>query len=74
MDKLKSFYEDKVTKETLLEFLVDYMNQYALDKMYKREDVSGIANAKEIIDSAFEQLDILYGIPATKKETISTSK
>ncbi len=72
---LSRFNGDFNTKDALIEYLHNHIAVKALEKIYKREDISGIADAKEIIDSAFEQLTIDYGIKEkTNKPTISESK
>jgi hypothetical protein len=74
MNNLQSFTQDIRTKEELIAFINDYINQYALDKVFKNLDVKGIADAKQIINDAFQQLDILYGLPTTKKNTTSEAR
>ncbi len=68
------FNGDVHTKEAFKEFLIAFINQEALEKMYKREDVSHIADAKDLVDRAFEQLAIDYAIPDKERENTNTSK
>lgn len=46
---LKSFVQDKTTFQEVFTYLIDYVDAYALKKVYKGEDVSGIKDAMEII-------------------------
>lgn len=62
MDILRRFNGDEQTKQALLEFIHAVINDEALDKMYKRIDVSHISDAKELIDKAFDELNNQYGI------------
>ena len=69
MDILGRFQGDKNTKDVVKQFLHDFVGEYAKEKVLKRENTSGIADADDIISKAFEQLDILYAVPerTTKK-------
>lgn len=74
MNPLHQFTQDQKTREAVIEFFVDYINQYALDKVFKREDITGIADAKKIITDGFEQLNTTYGLPTAKTQTTSQSR
>ena len=74
MDVLARFHGDKNAKEAVLQFLKDFVGEYAKEKVLKREDVSGIADASDIISKAFEQLDILYAIPKREGEQTNHSR
>jgi len=74
MEELRRLQGDKNTKEALINFIDAFIGQYAIEKVLKREDVSGIADAKTIIDKAFESLDIEYGIKERESETSNTSR
>lgn len=72
MDFLRTFNGDVHTKEALKEFIFDCINEEALDKMFKREDVTHIADARELIEKAFDKLNTIYGIPT--KQTTPTNQ
>ena len=74
MDILARFQGDKNTKNVVKQFLHDFVGEYAKEKVLKREDVSGIADADDIISKAFEALDILYAVPEPKTPTINQAK
>jgi len=62
MDRLRTFNGDVATKEALLEFIMDFINEEALKKMYAKQDVSHIGDAVSLVNGAFESLEINYGI------------
>lgn len=70
-DLLRPFQGDFSTKEQLIDFIHDYIDTTALDRMYKGEDVSHIKDAKKLIDGAFEELDNIYSLP--RKEYAPTN-
>lgn len=63
MDILGRFYADKATKKEVYDYILNYLGEYAKEKVLTRGDISGIADAKDIIEKAFENLDIIYAIP-----------
>lgn len=71
---LRQFNGDVNTKEELLSFITEYINQTAIDRMYKKEDVSHIADAKSLIDGAFEELENIYGIKNKQKEVANQAR
>lgn len=71
---LRQFNSDYNTKVALLSFIREFIDKEALDKMYKKEDVSHIADANKLIIDAFEHLETLYGIKQQPKETTNQSR
>ena len=63
MDELNSFYNSG-KKDALYQFFMETINEEAAKKVLAREDVSGYADAKDIIDKVYQKLARLY----TKKE------
>jgi hypothetical protein len=74
MDILGRFYADKATKKEVQDYILAFLGEYAKDKVLTRCDVSGIADAKDIIDKAFENLDIIYAIPKRTEDTPNQSR
>lgn len=71
---LRQFNGDLRTKEAFHAFVVDAINEDAIERMYRGEDVSHIKDAKDLIDKAFSKLDIIYGIKQTTKISTDQSK
>lgn len=57
---LNQFYNDEAIRESVFEFLLETVDLYALEQIYKGNDVSGIKNAKEIIQKAKKELQNRY--------------
>jgi len=74
MKSLLSFYNDKDTKENVYNYLIDYLEKEAVKRVFDREDVSAIADAKEVIDKAFDNLEVLFNKKAEKKESINEAR
>lgn len=62
MDTLRRFNGDKTTKEALREYIIEHIGREGVYRMFNRQSVEHIADACELIQKAFEQLDIDYGI------------
>ncbi len=72
MKSLQEFNNDKETRDNLHQYLVEYMQQEAVRILFDRESTENymnpesIADAKELVDRAFENLDVMFG-PKPKK-------
>ena len=71
---LSRFNGDEQTKAELIAYLHDFIAEEGVRRMFARESVEHIADAKELIDGAFEQLSIDYGIKNKTKETTNESR
>lgn len=61
MDILKRFYMDESTREAVLAYLLDCIKQKAVERVLKRGDTNGIADASDIITEAFIGLKEEFG-------------
>jgi hypothetical protein len=66
MDLLKTFYNDVHTREAVKLFMTEQLQNIAIERTMNREDVSGIADAMELINTSFDRLKDVYGIIETK--------
>lgn len=62
MEILRRFNGDKTTKDALRAYIIEHIGKEGIYRMFNRADVSHIADACELIQKAFDQLDIDYGI------------
>lgn len=61
MQVLHQFYMNKVENEAVQAFMIECLSKIAVEKTFAGEDVTGIKEAKEIIDRMFNELEIMYG-------------
>lgn len=66
MKSLQEFYNDKETMNNVKAYLIDYLEKESIIQVFARQDISGIADAKEIIDKAFENLEVLFARKVVK--------
>ena len=67
---LKQFYMDVGTRETVKGFLISNLEVMAIDAVFNKESVEGIAVAKDLVEKSFNKLAELYEI---KKDSIIES-
>jgi hypothetical protein len=71
---LSEFYRDTATKDNVHEYLVQFLKDEAVRMLMAKEEIKGIAEAKEFIDKAFENMDYLFGAKAKKKDQVNEAR
>ena len=74
MRSLLSFYKDEDTRENVHNYLTEFLSQEAVKKVFNKEDVSAVAEAKEMIDKAFENMGIMFQETKVGKEQINEAR
>jgi len=74
MSNLKDFYLNEYMREEVRLYLLQYLTDKAVIKVFAQEDTKAIAEAKGVIDEAFENLDLLFSSKSTVKEIINESR
>jgi len=74
MKSLQSFNLDKDTKENVRQYLLQFFRDEAVRKLMNREDTVALADATELLDKAFENLDVIFNSKVDKKEQINQSR
>lgn len=69
MVTLAKFYHDAVTRETVKEYLIEYLREQAVSKAFSGEDTSGLKEAKDAIDGAFLNLHRRFTPPKKKQNS-----
>lgn len=65
---LARFNGDKNTKETVRTYFLMQFDKEALEMMYRKENVAHFADARILLEKAFETLDTEYGVQNTPVE------
>lgn len=74
MDNLRRFQGDSSTRDAVKAFIESFIAEEGVKLMFDRKDVSHIADAKMLIDRAFEELHTLYAIHEQSPETINEAR
>lgn len=67
MDLLKTFYNDIHTREAVQAFMINQLEKMAVERTMSRGDVSGIADAMDVINTSFDKLKEMYDIIEQKE-------
>lgn len=70
---LRDFYHNEYLRNEVQEYLISYLKERAIEKVFDKEDVSAIAEAKEIIDDAFDNLGVMFK-QEPKKNTVDEAR
>lgn len=71
---LRRFSADPHTKDAVKAFMEAFIDDYALDIIYKKGDITGVADARDIIRKAFDQIIFDYGKKEEQKESPNQSE
>lgn len=71
---LKKFYLDEKMREEVRDYLQQFLEEMALDKVFAKEDTMAMAEAKEVIDEAFSNLEVLFPRKEDPKEQVNPSR
>lgn len=71
---LLEFYQDTTTKDNVHSYLIDFLKEEGIRKLFAKEDVSAVAEAKEMIDKAFENMDVVFKKKEEAKPIINEAR
>lgn len=71
---LKDFYLNEVMRNEVKTYLIDFLKVQAIEKAFAKEDTSAVAEAKEVLDKAFENLEILFAPKSEGKEIVNEAR
>lgn len=74
MKSLQEFYQDKETRENVQAFLNETLERMAVKRVFAKEDISGIADAKEAIDEAFRSMEELFVPQPERKPPLAEAR
>lgn len=73
MERLHLLYNDTATTEEFKQFFIAVLEEETIKRVYAKQDVSGIADCRKLLDMVFDRLEAIYK-PKIKKESICQSK
>lgn len=65
---LQDFYLNEVMRNDVKTYLIDFLKVQAIEKTFNKEETQYIAEAKEVLDKAFENLEVLFASKSESKE------
>ena len=74
MKSLQQFFLETDTRDNVKNYLVEFLEQEAVRKVFAKEDISGLADARDCIEKAFYNLEVLFGEKPKRKEAINEAR
>lgn len=71
---LKDFYLNEGMRNEVKTYLIDFLKEQAIEKTFNKEPTEHIAEAKEVIDKAFNNLEILFASKEEPKEIVNEAR
>lgn len=71
--KLRDFNNDKAMVEEVKEYLITFLRETAIKKVFNKEDTSAIAEANDVINHAFDNLNDIFE-SSIKKPKLNESR
>lgn len=59
--QLQQFYKNEHERDAVKAFLVDQLSEEAVKKVFAGSDTSGVREARELIEAAFNKLHDMFG-------------
>ena len=74
MISLQEFYQDTDTKNNVHEYLVQFLKEEVVRLAFEEKEVSGAVLAKNSIDAAFENMEVLFSPKPKGKEQVNEAR
>lgn len=77
MKSLQEFYNDKEAKDNVYNYLIEQLEKEALRMLFTGtpdDNAYQVAEAKKVIDKAWENMDLMFGAKPKKREQINGSR
>lgn len=58
---IQEFYNDRETHDAVKDYLIAFLTDYGVKKMFKGEPTESVGEAKKIVDEAFDNLELQFG-------------
>ena len=68
MNPLALFYQNEAEREAVREFLIKNLEEMAVERVFDKQSVAGIYEARKVISRSFDKLDELFGKPKVQKQ------
>lgn len=71
---LQEFYNDRDTKDNVHAYLLQFFQEEAVRRLMNREDAIALADATDMLDKAFENMEVLFSPAVNKKKQLNESR
>lgn len=74
MTSLLEFYQNEDMRNNVYEYLVQFLKDEVVRLAFEEKEVNGVVLAKNSIDNAFENMDILFSPKSKEKEITNEAR
>ena len=74
MKSLIEFNQDRDTRDNVHEYLLQFFKEEAVKRLMAREDAVALADASDLLDRAFENMEVLFASKSEGKEQINEAR
>ena len=74
MKSLQEFYNDKDTRNNVKEYLLQFYKDEAVRMLMNRENTVALADAVELLDKAFDNLDSMFAPKSGVKQIVNEAR
>jgi hypothetical protein len=74
MKALSEFYKDTATRDNVKNYLIEFFKEEGVRRLMAREDAVAVADAVELVEKAFENMDTLFSSKVIKKSNINEAR
>jgi hypothetical protein len=71
---IKDFYLNEALRNEVKTYLTDFLKEEGVRMLMAREEPYAVADAKELIDKAFDNLEVLFSPKVKEKEQINEAR
>lgn len=71
-NQLQIFHSNEIMREQVKDFLIEQLRELAIERVFGKQAISGIYEARKVITLAFDRMDELF--TKQKKGTIQSSR
>ena len=73
-NSIYSFWRDKATRENVKAYFIQFFKDKAVEKLMNREDAVALADATDMLNEAFEAMDIMFEPKPRVKNNINEAR
>ena len=68
MERLQILHQDKATLNEFKDLFIAVLQEETIARAFAREDIGGIADARELLENVFDRLDEMYSPKKVRKQ------
>ena len=67
MNQLNLFYQNESEREAVKAFFIQTLEELAVERVFDKQSVAGIYEARKVVSKVFDKLEEKYGTPVKRQ-------